>query len=121
MSAPHRKNAPTRVPGRDSRARVGELTALTWDDVDLAAGTIAIRRTVSWAKPQGLQGLHGERFRYKGRVRAGVDELVDGCRHSDRRAEEHQDRYLHRGPAAQAHGSAYINRDLEGWGRGPAG
>jgi integrase len=31
-------------------ARVGELTALTWDDVDLAKGRLTIRRSVSWAK-----------------------------------------------------------------------
>jgi integrase len=30
--------------------RVGELTALTWNDVDLAAGRLTIRRSVSWAK-----------------------------------------------------------------------
>lgn len=45
-----------------SGARVGELTALTWDDVDLDAGTIAIRRTVSWAKPCGTGGVAKPRF-----------------------------------------------------------
>ncbi len=28
----------------------GELTALTWNDVDLAAGRLTIRRSVSWAR-----------------------------------------------------------------------
>jgi len=31
-------------------ARVGELTALTWDDVNFATGRLSIRRSVSWAK-----------------------------------------------------------------------
>ena len=30
--------------------RVGELTALTWNDVDLAAGHLTIGRSVSWAR-----------------------------------------------------------------------
>jgi integrase len=30
--------------------RVGELTALTWNDIDLSAGRLTIERTVSWAK-----------------------------------------------------------------------
>jgi integrase len=45
-----------------SGARVGELTALTWDDVDLDEGAIAIRRTVSWAKPRGTVGQAKPRF-----------------------------------------------------------
>lgn len=34
-------------------ARVGELTALTWDDVDFATGRLKIRRSLSWAKLKG--------------------------------------------------------------------
>jgi integrase len=37
-------------------ARVGELTGLVWNDVDLEAGTLAIRRSVSWAKARGTTG-----------------------------------------------------------------
>jgi integrase len=36
--------------------RVGELTALTWNDVDLVAGRVTIRRTVSWAKRRDVEG-----------------------------------------------------------------
>lgn len=36
-------------------ARVGELTALMWDDVDLEAGFLEIRRTLSWEKPYGTK------------------------------------------------------------------
>jgi integrase len=43
-------------------ARVGELSALIWNDVDLDAGTVAIRPTVSWAKPRGTAGLAKPRF-----------------------------------------------------------
>ena len=34
-------------------ARVGELTGLTWNDIDLDAGTLRIRRSVSWARLKG--------------------------------------------------------------------
>jgi integrase len=34
-------------------ARVGELTGVTWADVDLDAGKLRIRRSVSWAKRRG--------------------------------------------------------------------
>ena len=37
-------------------ARVGELTALTWDDVDLDGAKLQIKRTVSWAKARGTTG-----------------------------------------------------------------
>ena len=40
-------------------ARVGELTALTWDDVDLTTGTIAIRRSVSWARVRTAEKSNG--------------------------------------------------------------
>ena len=43
-------------------ARVGELTALRWEDIDFTAGTIAIRRSVSWAKPRGAEGRAKPRF-----------------------------------------------------------
>ena len=36
-------------------ARVGELTGLTWNDIDLDAGTLRIRRSVSWARLKGEQ------------------------------------------------------------------
>lgn len=34
-------------------ARVGELTALTWDDVNLGTGRLNIRRSVSWGRLRG--------------------------------------------------------------------
>jgi integrase len=34
----------------DSGMRLGEALALTWDDVDLAAGTVAVRRTLTRTK-----------------------------------------------------------------------
>jgi integrase len=37
-------------------ARVGELTALTWDDVNLSTQRLSIRRSVSWAKLRGQTG-----------------------------------------------------------------
>lgn len=43
-------------------ARVGELTALTWPDVDFDAATIAIRRSVSWAKDRTSEGTSKPRF-----------------------------------------------------------
>ena len=43
-------------------ARVGELTGLRWDDVDFTASTLAIRRSVSWAKPRGTKGRAQWRF-----------------------------------------------------------
>ncbi len=43
-------------------ARVGELTALTWDDVDLEGATVTIERTVSWAKPRGTKDRATPRF-----------------------------------------------------------
>jgi integrase len=39
--------------------RVGELTALTWPDVDLAAGRLTIRRTVSWARRRDAERGQG--------------------------------------------------------------
>jgi integrase len=53
-------------------AREGELLALTWDDVDLDARTVTIRRTVSWAKTTAEReaGLKGARF-YEPKTRAG--------------------------------------------------
>jgi integrase len=43
-------------------ARVGELTALTWGDVDLEASTIDIRRSLSWARQRGEKGEAKPRF-----------------------------------------------------------
>ena len=37
-----------------SCARIGEVCALSWADVDLAAGTVAIRGTVLRIKGKGL-------------------------------------------------------------------
>ncbi len=37
-------------------ARVGELTALTWDDVDFDTRRLRIRRSVSWARFRGQAG-----------------------------------------------------------------
>lgn len=43
-------------------ARVGELTALTWDDVNFEGSAIAIRRSLSWARPRGEEGAPRPRF-----------------------------------------------------------
>ena len=43
-------------------ARVGELTALTLADIDFDAGTILIRRSVSWARHRGEKGPCTARF-----------------------------------------------------------
>ena len=53
-------------------AREGELLALTWPDVDLGARTLAIRRTVTWArtKAEKAAGVKGPRF-YEPKTRAG--------------------------------------------------
>ena len=64
-------------------AREGELLALAWPDVDFEARTIAIRRSLSWAKTRAEReaGLTGPRF-YPPKTRAGLrtveipDELV---------------------------------------------
>jgi integrase len=62
-------------------ARVGELTALTWPDVDFDEKTIRIRRAVSWAKPRGVKGPPRPQF-YPPKTKKGVrdipipDELV---------------------------------------------
>jgi integrase len=37
-------------------ARVGEVTAATWNDIDLTRGRLAIRRAVSWAKRRDAKG-----------------------------------------------------------------
>jgi integrase len=50
-------------------ARVGELTALTWDDVDFEAGRLSIRRSASWAKLRGETGSK-PRF-YEPKTKAG--------------------------------------------------
>lgn len=44
-------------------ARVGELTALTWEDLDLDAGVMHVRRSVSWAKERGVTPT-ATRFRF---------------------------------------------------------
>jgi len=43
-------------------ARVGELTALTWNDVSLAAKTIRIQRSLSWARERNSTGKPLPRF-----------------------------------------------------------
>lgn len=45
-----------------SGGRVGEPTALTWNDVDLAAGRLAFRRSVSWAKRLGDTTANGPTY-----------------------------------------------------------
>jgi integrase len=50
-------------------ARVGEVTALTWDDIDFATGRLSIRRSVSWAKLRGQTGSK-PRF-YEPKTQAG--------------------------------------------------
>ena len=37
----------------DQSLRRGEVTALTWDDVNFHTGRLSIRRSVSWAKLRG--------------------------------------------------------------------
>lgn len=53
-------------------AREGELLALTWDDIDLENRSVAIRRTVTWARTaaEKAAGLRGPRF-YEPKTRAG--------------------------------------------------
>ena len=43
-------------------ARSGELLGLSWDDIDLGAGKISIRRSLSWAKVRGDFGEPSFRF-----------------------------------------------------------
>ncbi len=50
-------------------ARVGELTALTWDDVNFQTGRLSIRRSLSWAKLRGQPGSN-PRF-YEPKTTAG--------------------------------------------------
>ena len=54
-------------------ARIGEVTALRWSDVDLGAGKLTIRRSVSWAKPRG-QKTTEPKF-YKPKTTAGARTL----------------------------------------------
>jgi integrase len=49
--------------------RVGELTALTWDDMNFQTGRLSIRRSVSWAKLRG-QTDSKPRF-YEPKTKAG--------------------------------------------------
>jgi integrase len=46
-------------------ARVGEITGLTWADVDLGAGKLQIRRSVSWAKPRGQKETEARFYKPK--------------------------------------------------------
>lgn len=46
-------------------ARVGELTGLTWADVDLGAGKLHIRRSVSWAKRRGVKTTEARFYKPK--------------------------------------------------------
>lgn len=52
--------------------REGELLALTWDDVDLEARTLAVRRNVPWARTRAERTAEqrGARF-YEPKTRAG--------------------------------------------------
>jgi integrase len=46
-----------------SGARSGELLALTWDDVDIDARTIVVRRSLSWARTRDeRESVEGGRF-----------------------------------------------------------
>jgi integrase len=56
-------------------ARSGELAALAWDDIDLDAGLIHIRRTLSWAK--GTEESLRCRF-YPPKTKAGVRTIPIG-------------------------------------------
>ena len=55
-------------------ARIGEVTALRWADVDLVAGKLTIRRSVSWAKARGQKDSE-PRF-YKPKTSAGARTLM---------------------------------------------
>jgi integrase len=50
-------------------ARVGELTALTWDDVNFATGRLSIRRSISWARLRGQ--TEGKPRFYEPKTKAG--------------------------------------------------
>jgi integrase len=50
-------------------ARVGELTALTWDDVNFSTGRLSIRRSLSWARLRGQKDTK-PRF-YEPKTKAG--------------------------------------------------
>lgn len=50
-------------------ARVGELTALVWDDLNFSTGLLRIRRSVSWARLKGQTGTK-PRF-YEPKTKAG--------------------------------------------------
>ncbi len=50
--------------------RIGEITALTWDDIDFDGVKIEIRRSVSWAKERGVKGPPMPRF-YEPKTKAG--------------------------------------------------
>lgn len=72
----------------DSGMRLGEALALSWDDVDLAAGTVAVRRTLTRTKAGGWVVGEAAKTRAGHRPIAITSPTVAGLRaHRARQAE----------------------------------
>lgn len=92
----------------DSGMRIGEALALTWDDVDLAAGTVAIRRTLTRTKAGGWVVGEAAKTRAGRRPIAVAPATVAGLRaHRARQAE----RRLLLGPAWEGEGFVFDRGD----------